>query len=85
MFVNEIAAVFTTFDDEEAQKCVRGDFAQLGAEDAARYFARAEHILEAYMHAAEHLDVCLYVALSDAHSRATEARRVAERYARATA
>ena len=84
MFGKDMADVFPAYDDVDARECIEGDFAALGAEDAARYFARAERILEGYMHAAEHQDACLYVALSEAKTRAEEARAVAEGYARAT-
>ena len=84
MFVKDIAELFPSYaaDDEEAQECLQGDFADLGAEETARQFLQAEAVLEDLMAAAEHLTFPLYVALSEAKSRVKEAHLVAERYAR---
>ncbi len=83
MFTEEIAAVFPSFpaDDEGAQELLQGDFRELGAEEAVREFTQAEEILEGLISSAESISVSLYVCLSEAKSRAVEARRVAQKYA----
>ena len=82
MFVKDMADLFPAFEDEDWREFIEADFAALGVEDAARYFAGAERILSSYVQAAESLDACLYVALSEAKARAGDARAVAEGYAR---
>jgi hypothetical protein len=65
MFGREMADVFESYAGEASAmgEYVEKDFDALGAEEAVRYFVRAEHILEAYMRAVEEQNVFLYTCL----------------------
>ena len=81
-FAAEMAAVFPTFAEDDAQECLQADMAQLGAEEAVRQFGLAEEILGGLLRSAECISVSLYICVSEAKSRAVEAREVAEKYVR---
>ena len=81
-FAEHIAQVFPDYyETDDGREALLNDLARLGAQETARQFGQAERILEAYMHAAEEISVCLYVALGEAKSLAWEARQRAEAYA----
>jgi hypothetical protein len=82
LFTEELVAEFPHFDRyEDSRKCFCADFANLGAEAASRQFAQAEDVLESLLMSAEHINLALYVTLSDAKSRVGEAQAVADKHA----
>jgi hypothetical protein len=80
MFGREMALVFASYVGEapRVRDYLEKDFDGMGAEEAVECLERAEHILTAYMEAAEALDPCLFACLGEA--RAREARLIAEGY-----
>jgi hypothetical protein len=82
MFGREMALVFESYVGEapRVRDYLEKDFDGMGAEEAVECLERAEHILTAYMEAAEALDPCLFACLGEARARAREARLVAEGY-----
>jgi hypothetical protein len=78
VFANETAELFDSFDAEETREVMRATLADLGPEETARQFKQAVEILAGYVQAAEEISVPLYIALSDAAQRASEAVRRAE-------
>ena len=80
-FAHELTEVFRSPEHtEEHLECLRGDFADLGAEETAHQARQAEKMLQGFMAATEDINIPLYVALGCAHSLAHEARERAEAY-----
>jgi hypothetical protein len=83
-FPNELVAEVFAYEEEEIRECLRADLADLGPEEVARQFERAETIISGLLQSFED-DVCLLMVLSRAKQMATEARKRAEAYAAARA
>jgi hypothetical protein len=82
MFGREMALVFESYVGEASRvrEYLEKDCDGMGAEEDVERLERAEHILTAYMEAAEGLEPCLFACLGEARARAREARLVAEGY-----
>ena len=78
-----MGGVFYAFNAyQDGYECIGGDLAEAGADEMAAQFKRAENILRGLLGSAEHINLGVYLCVSDAVDRAKLAREAAERYAR---
>jgi hypothetical protein len=82
-FVEDVGSLFSAYvEQEDGRECIGGGLANLGPEEAARQFTRAERFFLGVVMAAEQLDYGIYLSACEAMDTARKARKVAENYVR---
>jgi hypothetical protein len=78
-FVEELGPLFYSWDYEDGRECLTSDLSRYGAEEMARQFRQAEHLVEGLEFAAEQaVGFGAFLVFGEAKRHAARARKIAE-------